>query len=101
MTSRYRFGGEELLLVFRDTTAEEAVGAAERIRAAVADIALPHPAGTDGILTISIGVAPGPAEPGKLLADADAALYEAKRKGRNRVALHVTGDRFNDDRPPA
>ena len=59
----YRFGGEELLLVLRETTAEEAIGAAERIRAAVADIALPHPAGTDGILTISIGVAPGPGKP--------------------------------------
>ena len=100
----YRFGGEELLLVFRDTTAEEAVGAAERIRAAVADIALRHPAGTDEILTISIGVAPGPAEPGTLLADADAALYEAKRKGRNRVALaspelgSTMIDRRHDDR---
>ena len=83
----YRFGGEELLLVLRETTAEEAIGAAERIRAAVADIALPHPAGTDGILTISIGVAPGPGEAGKLLADADAALYEAKRSGRNRVVV--------------
>ena len=83
----YRFGGEELLLVLRETTAEEAIGAAERIRAAVADIALPHPAGTDGILTISIGVAPGPGEVGKLLADADAALYEAKRSGRNRVVV--------------
>ena len=100
----YRFGGEELLLVLRDTTAEEAVGAAERIRAAVADIALRHPAGTDEILTISIGVAPGPAEPGTLLADADAALYEAKRKGRNRVALaspelgSTMIDRRHDDR---
>jgi len=83
----YRFGGEELLLVLRNTTAQDAVGAAERIRTAIAHIALPHPAGSDGILTISIGVAPGPGELGKLLADADSALYEAKRRGRNRVVV--------------
>ena len=83
----YRFGGEEVLLVLRDTTAEDAVVAAERIRTAIAEVALPHPVSTDGILTISIGVAPGPGELGKLLKDADAALYEAKRGGRNRVVV--------------
>jgi HD-GYP domain-containing protein (c-di-GMP phosphodiesterase class II) len=37
------------------------------------------------MLTVSIGVAAGPDETGDLLARADAALYEAKRLGRNRV----------------
>jgi diguanylate cyclase (GGDEF)-like protein len=82
----YRFGGEELLIVLPGTTAEEALVAAERVRAAVESAALPHPAGIGGVLTVSIGVAAGHADYGNLLARADAALYAAKRDGRNRVA---------------
>jgi len=81
----YRFGGEELLIVLPDTTAEEALAAVERVRAAVQAAALPHPAGLDGVLTVSIGVAAGHADYGSLLARADAALYSAKHSGRNRV----------------
>ena len=82
----YRFGGEELLIALPDTTAEEALAAAGRVRAAVEAAALPHPAGLGGVLTVSIGVAAGHADYGNLLARADAALYAAKRDGRNRVA---------------
>ena len=82
----FRFGGEELLIALPDTTAEEALAAAERVRAAVEAAALPHPAGIGGVLTVSIGVAAGHADYGNLLARADAALYAAKRDGRNRVA---------------
>jgi diguanylate cyclase (GGDEF)-like protein len=82
----YRFGGEELLIVLPDTTAEEALAAMERLRAAVEAAALPHPAGIGGVLTVSIGVAAGHADYGSLLAHADGALYSAKRDGRNRVA---------------
>jgi diguanylate cyclase (GGDEF)-like protein len=82
----FRFGGEELLIALPDTTAEEALAAAERVRAAVEAAALPHPAGIGGVLTVSIGVAAGHADYGNLLARADAALYGAKRDGRNRVA---------------
>ena len=64
----YRFGGEELLIVLPDTTAEEALAAVERVRAAVQAAALPHPAGIGGVLTVSIGVAAGHADYGKLLA---------------------------------
>ena len=81
----YRFGGEELLLILRDTSPGEAVAAAERVRAAVERTALPHRDGVDGILTVSIGVAAGPSDTDVLLAHADAALYEAKGAGRNRV----------------
>ena len=83
----YRFGGEELLLVLRENhrrgghrRSRTHSRRGRRHRAA-------HPVGTDRNLTISIGVAPGPGEVGKLLADADAALYEAKRSGRNRVVV--------------
>ena len=59
-----------------------------------------HPAGIDGILTISIGVAPGPGEAGKLLADADAALYDAKRTGAT-ACRPGSPELGNDDRPQA
>jgi diguanylate cyclase (GGDEF)-like protein len=88
----YRFGGEELLIVLPDTTAEEALSAAERVRTAVQSAALPHPAGIDGVLTVSIGVAAGHADCGTLLARADAALYSAKHSGRNRVVAAADAD---------
>jgi diguanylate cyclase (GGDEF)-like protein len=83
----YRFGGEELLLVLPGATAEEAGAAAERVRAAVLTAAVPHPTGIGGVVTVSIGVASGEGDYGGLLARADAALYEAKRGGRNRVIV--------------
>jgi diguanylate cyclase (GGDEF)-like protein len=81
----YRFGGEELLLRLHDVTAADAVQAVERVRAAVERAAMPHPEGVGGIMTVSIGVAPGEADAGTLLARADNALYDAKRGGRNRI----------------
>jgi diguanylate cyclase (GGDEF)-like protein len=83
----YRFGGEELLLVLTDATAAGALELAERLRAAVERAAYRHPAAANGILTVSAGVACGTQGFSELLAQADAALYEAKRTGRNRVAL--------------
>jgi diguanylate cyclase (GGDEF)-like protein len=83
----YRFGGEELLLVLPGQNADEAAVAAQRIRAAVEAAAMPHPAGIGGVVTVSIGVASGAGDYGGLVARADAALYEAKRNGRNRVVV--------------
>jgi len=85
----YRFGGEEMLLVLPGATASEAVSAAKRVRAAVEAAAMPHPSGNEGVVTVSIGVASGKAGYGELLAQADKALYEAKRGGRNRVVSVV------------
>ncbi len=81
----YRFGGEELLLVLRDASTADAAKVAERVRSAVERAALPHPDAQSGMLTVSIGVAGGDSEPGTLLARADTAVYEAKRRGRNQV----------------
>jgi diguanylate cyclase (GGDEF)-like protein len=81
----YRFGGEELLLVLPGVTTAEATAAAARVRAAVEAAAMPHPLGIGGVVTVSIGVAAGKTGYGDLLARADAALYDAKRGGRNRV----------------
>jgi diguanylate cyclase (GGDEF)-like protein len=83
--SAYRYGGEEMLLVLRDVSRQEALKIAERVREAVERANFPHPEAAAGVLTVSIGVAAGPGKTGDLLARADAALYEAKRSGRNRV----------------
>ncbi len=82
-----RRGGEEFLLVMPSTAEPDAQKVAERIRARVGDT----PIVTDGgevELTVSIGVAtwtPGEA-PSALEARADAALYRAKNRGRDRVS---------------
>jgi diguanylate cyclase (GGDEF)-like protein len=81
----YRYGGEELLLILRNVSDEEALGVAERVREAVERAGYPHPDSDAGVLTVSIGVAAGAEESGRLIALADAALYEAKRQGRNQV----------------
>jgi two-component system, cell cycle response regulator len=87
----YRYGGEEFLVLLPEQTLETAALAAERLRAVIEALALPHPAG--GVVTVSVGVA-GPAEGGdsveELVGAADAALYAAKSRGRNRVELAGT-----------
>ena len=92
----YRFGGEELLLVLPDTAAGQALAAAERVRAAVQDAAIPHVDGVGGVLTLSIGVAAGSDDSAKLLARADAALYQAKDAGRNLVIVAAESDGLSD-----
>jgi diguanylate cyclase (GGDEF)-like protein len=80
-----RFGGEELIVLVQGG-ADDAALLAERVRRAVAELAVPVPDGLAGT-TISAGVATFPREPdaASLLDAADGALYEAKRSGRNRV----------------
>jgi diguanylate cyclase (GGDEF)-like protein len=82
-----RNGGEEFVILLPDTTAPVALRIAERVRAAIAEMSLP---GTDVAVTVSIGVAVFPdhaSTPDRLDRLADAALYLAKRQGRNRVEL--------------
>jgi diguanylate cyclase (GGDEF)-like protein len=94
----YRFGGEELMLILRATRTAEAKAAAERIREAVLEAAIPHPDGIGGILTISVGVSAGREDASALIAHADAALYEAKRTGRNRVIAASDEDGLDQPR---
>ncbi len=82
-----RLGGEEFACVMPETEVDEALACAERMRRAVAAIRLETPAGTVQC-TISIGVAalaPEHAGFDALLGAADAALYQAKSNGRDRV----------------
>jgi diguanylate cyclase (GGDEF)-like protein len=86
----FRFGGEELIVVLPKTVLPKAIGIAERIRQAIEVAGIPHPALPAGsVVTASFGVAcsrPGHNMlPAAVVADADAALYIAKRNGRNRV----------------
>lgn len=81
----YRYGGEELLLLLEGLDQEDGGSAAERVRAAVKQQGLAHPSGVDGVITLSVGVAGGDAPVRELLERADAALYEAKADGRDRV----------------
>jgi len=82
-----RFGGEEFVVMLPDTSLKHACEVAERIRIAIANIALPVlPEGHR--FTVSIGVAErrGVQQSfDELVAMADQALYQAKKNGRNKV----------------
>ncbi len=83
-----RYGGDELLVVAADTSGEQALVLARRIRAAVAGVAT-----TFGV-TASIGIAVHPgggATASALLASADGAMYEAKRAGGDTARIAVGG----------
>lgn len=88
-----RYGGEEFVMALPGIDSHQADEQAERIRAAVAKL---HPACGDThlALSVSIGVAtlqpPMARSAAQLLAAADAALYRAKRNGRNQVAVSET-----------
>ena len=82
-----RYGGEEFVVVMPGSDQQEAGCAAERLRAAVEQIAFEPEQGRPRRLTVSIGVVcgNGTSLPEELLRAADKALYVAKRAGRNRV----------------
>ena len=85
-----RYGGEEFLIVLPSCELEQAAIAAERIRESIE--ANPVPLGRAAAkITASFGVtvldAENDTEQRQLIARADAALYEAKRSGRNCVAM--------------
>lgn len=82
-----RYGGEELAVALQQTDLAGAEATAERIRTAVEALELPRldGAGTLGV-TVSCGVAASAdGDPLALVAAADAALYDAKRAGKNRT----------------
>jgi diguanylate cyclase (GGDEF)-like protein len=88
-----RYGGEEFTVFFFKADAEAGMAIAERLRNALASspVLLENQAVQ---ITASFGVAIAEGDPGeteyvqKLIANADIALYSAKRQGRNRVVLY-------------
>ncbi len=84
-----RYGGDEFVVLLLETAVGEALFIAERLRQCIADA----PVVTEGRLlnvTISVGIAALTADCpnfAALLNDADAALYAAKKAGKNRVEV--------------
>ncbi|MBA2528185.1 MAG: diguanylate cyclase [Pyrinomonadaceae bacterium] len=80
-----RFGGEEFAILLTETNLRGGMEVAERLRLAIKGIQIP----VAGMVSASFGVAecPSSAQTAReLIATTDAALYEAKRQGRDRVA---------------
>jgi two-component system cell cycle response regulator len=85
-----RWGGEEFLIAMGGASAEDAMAAAERLRAAVAAEPVVRLAGkVPTSVTVSVGIATAPrgTPVDALVQAADAALYRAKRSGRDRADL--------------
>ena len=85
-----RHGGEELVVLSPSTSVDEALALAERLREAIAALAVATESGVRLTPTASIGVATydrSQQSLAALLDDADRAMYVAKRGGKNRVAL--------------
>ena len=87
-----RYGGEEFVALLPATDLQVALQVAERVRASVAQSYVVTDAGAAVQPTVSVGVsmlAAGPTSFDGLLAQADLAMYEAKRSGKNRVGANA------------
>ena len=88
-----RYGGEEFVVILPHTPQSGAIKVAEDIRVAVKELNIPHlNSSVDSVVTISVGVAdtvPNSKDnPNLLVEAADLALYEAKKRGRNCIAVY-------------
>jgi diguanylate cyclase (GGDEF)-like protein len=92
-----RYGGEEITLLLPETDLAGAINVLGHIQAAIRTLATPHQDSPHGIVTVSAGVAvwtPGGriATTASLVEAADAALYEAKARGRNTFTVHPSAE---------
>jgi diguanylate cyclase (GGDEF)-like protein len=97
-----RYGGEEFAVVLPGTNLSGARALAEKIRKSLEELQVMTPKGSPFQVTASFGGACYPAQSSveELVAAADAALYEAKRTGKNRVAT-ATARRKSRTQAPA
>jgi diguanylate cyclase (GGDEF)-like protein len=88
-----RYGGEEMALILPHTDVEGTYAIAERIRTAIEALRVPRRDHRGALrITASLGViASIDGEKDELIAEADAALYEAKRQGKNRTIKAPAG----------
>jgi len=87
-----RYGGEEFIIVLPSTSQADAVRVGEKVRSNIASLRVVHPrSDVSKYITVSVGIATVIPEqsmiPASLLAQADKALYQAKRQGRNMVIV--------------
>lgn len=85
-----RIGGEEFAILLTNSSEEQAVLFAERLRSSVSELTIPIRNHSDSLgITVSIGITitDQPIPVNQILEQADKALYEAKRSGRNIVKL--------------
>ena len=98
-----RYGGEEFAVLLPNTSLENAMMLAERLRVSVERLGMKHPESKYGVVTVSIGVSTcDPMQhdsasgdvvyPAMLMNSADNAMYLAKRQGRNRIATQGCGE---------
>jgi diguanylate cyclase (GGDEF)-like protein len=83
-----RFGGEEFVVILPTADLNASHTRAERIRTKLRELTVPHQGQSLGTITVSAGAAALPEDgtsPKEVLEAADAALYCAKRGGRERV----------------
>jgi diguanylate cyclase (GGDEF)-like protein len=91
-----RYGGEEFAMILPETELSDAVKIAERVRAAVTQLSITHQNSQAApFVTISAGISAcsreGPISAERLIRDADQALYQAKRLGRNQIVAANIG----------
>lgn len=90
-----RIGGEEFVVILPTASLDAAKSRAERVRSRLRELTVVHQGQSLGAITVSVGVAVVPehgTSPKEVLEAADAALYQAKRNGRDRVELAVAID---------
>jgi diguanylate cyclase (GGDEF)-like protein len=99
-----RLGGEEFAIVLGGLSGEQAAGVAERVRGNVQALVTLHPGQIRRTVTVSIGLSccGGDRQPSHvdLMEEADAALYEAKNSGRNRVCIGAASQAVRRDEIP-
>ena len=85
----FRFGGEEFMIILPETSQEEALNVAERIRSTIAEAAIKTKKGSVK-LTVSVGVSEygeNHTAPNEFIESVDRTMYDAKKAGRNCVRV--------------